>query len=113
MPALQAAAASSGCVQDSIFVVKYKRSENVFYCAADEAEPRHTTAALTLDYDTVAGADKFGNVYVLRLPTDTSAEVCAQAEPDWCIVYPAAHCVGSTGQDCSTYRSCKQCMRDH
>ena len=28
-----------------------------------------------LDYDTVVGADKFGNVFVLRLPAETSDDV--------------------------------------
>ena len=63
------------CLQDSFFLVKYKRGENVFYCCGDEAEPRHVTAGLVLDYDTIAGADKFGNAFVLRLPTDVSSQV--------------------------------------
>ena len=67
------------CLQESFFVMKYKKGENVFYCAADEAEPRHVTAGLVLDYDTVAGADKFGNAFVLRLQTETSLQVCLLA----------------------------------
>lgn len=62
-------------MQESFFLVKYKRGENVFYCCGDEAEPRHVTAGLVLDYDTIAGADKFGNAFVLRLPTDVSSQV--------------------------------------
>jgi splicing factor 3B subunit 3 len=42
---------------------------------ADDTVPRHTTAAANLDYDTQAGADRFGNVYVLRLPPELSAAV--------------------------------------
>ena len=56
-------------------MVKYKRSENVFYCAADEAQPRHVSAGLVLDYDSLAGADKYGSLFVLRLPTEISAQV--------------------------------------
>ena len=63
-------------LQESFFLLKYKRGENVFYCCGDEAEPRHVTAGLVLDYDTIAGADKFGNAFVLRLPTDVSSQVC-------------------------------------
>ena len=37
--------------------------------------PRHVTAALHLDYDTLAGADRFGNVWVSRLPPELSAQV--------------------------------------
>lgn len=42
---------------------------------ADDIVPRHVTAALHLDYDTVAGADRFGNVFVSRLPPEISAQV--------------------------------------
>lgn len=33
------------------------------------------TASATLDFDTVAGGDKYGNVFVLRLPKDISEEI--------------------------------------
>lgn len=36
---------------------------------------RFITSSCLLDYDTVAAADKFGNVCVLRLPSDVSAKV--------------------------------------
>jgi splicing factor 3B subunit 3 len=42
---------------------------------ADDGAPRYVTALLPLDYDTVAVADKFGNLSVLRLPPDVSAQV--------------------------------------
>ena len=42
---------------------------------ADDIVPRHVTTALHLDYDTVAGADRFGNVFVSRLPPEISALV--------------------------------------
>lgn len=46
---------------------------------------RFTTALCLLDYDTVASADKFGNVYVLRLPEGVSdnVEVAAGARQLW------------------------------
>lgn len=45
------------------------------YIFADDAAPRYVTSVLPLDYDTMAVADKFGNVGVLRLPPDVSAQV--------------------------------------
>jgi splicing factor 3B subunit 3 len=37
--------------------------------------PRWLTAAHHIDFDTMAGADKFGNIYFARLPQDTSDEI--------------------------------------
>ncbi|GAB4816845.1 hypothetical protein N2152v2_003891 [Parachlorella kessleri] len=64
-----------GDAQESLFYLKYKKSDNRFYVFADDIVPRHVTAALPLDYDTVAGADKFGNLFVSRLPADVSQQV--------------------------------------
>ncbi|KDD74272.1 cleavage and polyadenylation specificity factor protein [Helicosporidium sp. ATCC 50920] len=60
---------------DSFTFLKYKRADNAFYAFADDAVPRHLVAALALDYDTVAGADRFGSISVLRLPGELSAAV--------------------------------------
>ena len=54
---------------------KYKQADNVLYEYADDIAPRHLTATLPLDYDTVAAADKFGNLFVTRLPPDVSSQV--------------------------------------
>jgi len=64
-----------GDIQESIHFVKYKRSENMLYVFADDTVPRYITSTVPLDYDTVAGADKFGNVFVVRLPQNVSDEV--------------------------------------
>ena len=56
---------------------KYKAKENALYEYADDIAPRHLTVTLPLDYDTVAGADKFGNIFITRLPSDVSSQVCA------------------------------------
>ena len=40
--------------------MKYKKSENQMYIFADDTNPRWVTASEMLDYDTVAGGDKFG-----------------------------------------------------
>jgi len=49
--------------------------DNAFHVFADDAAPRWTTAAVPLDYDTVACADRFGNLAVLQLPAEASAAV--------------------------------------
>lgn len=33
------------------------------------------TKTCLLDYDSIAGADKFGNIFVLRVPADVSDDV--------------------------------------
>ena len=62
------------CEQESVHYFKYKQSENILYEYADDIAPRHLTATLPLDYDTVAAADKFGNIFVTRLPPDVSSQ---------------------------------------
>lgn len=56
---------------------RYKKSDNSFYVFADDTVPRSITAALNLDYDTMAGADRFGNLHISRLPPELSAQVPA------------------------------------
>lgn len=55
--------------------MRYKKSDNALYVYADDVVPRHVTTALPLDYDTVAGADKFGNFFITRLPASVSVQV--------------------------------------
>ena len=45
-------------------------------CASNDAEPRrYLSCAMNLDYDSMAGGDKFGNVFVTRMPADISLQV--------------------------------------
>ena len=53
---------------ESLFFVRYRSGENQLAIYADDIVPRYMSAACLLDYDTMAGADKFGNVFVSRLP---------------------------------------------
>ncbi|KAL3284335.1 hypothetical protein HHI36_018499 [Cryptolaemus montrouzieri] len=62
-------------VQESILMVRYKRVENQLIIFADDTHPRWITCTSILDYDTVAGADKFGNIAILRLPPNVSDDV--------------------------------------
>ena len=63
----------------SALLARYSAAEGAFHVAADDAVPRHVTAALALDYDSVALGDKFGNVCVLRL--DAAASAAVEADP--------------------------------
>ncbi|RZF39376.1 hypothetical protein LSTR_LSTR000897 [Laodelphax striatellus] len=62
-------------VQESIYFVRYKRQVNQLIIYADDTQPRWITTATVLDYNTVATADKFGNIAVIRLPQSVSDEV--------------------------------------
>lgn len=64
-----------GEIQESFHYVKYRRDENQLYTFADDSCSRWLTATLHIDFDTMAGADKFGNVYFVRLPHDVSEEI--------------------------------------
>ncbi|KAL5994456.1 hypothetical protein ACLOJK_024506 [Asimina triloba] len=64
-----------GDVQESFHYCKYRRDENQLYIFADDSVPRWLTASFHIDFDTMAGADKFGNVYFVRLPQDVSDEI--------------------------------------
>lgn len=62
-------------VQEAVHFVRYKAIENQLVIFADETFQRFMTACCVLDYNTVAAADKFGNVAIVRLPADVSDEV--------------------------------------
>lgn len=62
-------------VQESVFFVRYKRAENQIIIFADDTHPRWITATTLLDYDTIATADKFGNMSILRLPHSVTDDV--------------------------------------
>ena len=63
-----------GDLQESFHFMRYKKSDNALYVYADDVVPRHVTTALPLYYDTVAGADKFGNFFITRLPAPVSVQ---------------------------------------
>lgn len=62
-------------VQESVYMVRYKRNENQLIIFADDTQPRWITAMCVLDYNTVACADKFGNIAVIRIASWISDEV--------------------------------------
>ncbi|KAI9006019.1 CPSF A subunit region-domain-containing protein [Gaertneriomyces semiglobifer] len=64
-----------GDVQEGVMYASYRRFDNRIVVFADDTTPRWSTCTTMLDYDTVAGGDKFGNIWVARLPQDVSEEV--------------------------------------
>lgn len=61
-----------GDLAESFHFVKYRKAENQLNVYADDSNPRWLTASQMLDYDTMAGADKFGNVFIVRLPSEVN-----------------------------------------
>lgn len=60
---------------DSVHFVKFYRNEKQFDIVADCTEPRYVTSTTLLDFNTVAGFDKFGNIFVTRLGTEAQMEL--------------------------------------
>ncbi len=61
-------------VQESITYVVYKFQENKLIPFVDDTITRWTTCTTMVDYETVAGGDKFGNVWLLRSSAKASEE---------------------------------------
>ncbi|KAL3444645.1 CPSF A subunit region-domain-containing protein [Aspergillus insuetus] len=61
-------------VRESITYVVYKYQENVLIPFVDDSIPRWTTSTAMVDYETTAGGDKFGNLWLLRCPKKISEE---------------------------------------
>ncbi|CAD5206791.1 unnamed protein product [Bursaphelenchus okinawaensis] len=62
-------------INESVHFLRYKKHDNQLVVFADETLPRYVTSTCILDYDTVAIADKFGNVAIVRLPKEIIEEV--------------------------------------
>jgi splicing factor 3B subunit 3 len=62
-------------MQESLVYAVYKAPENRLLIFADDSQPRWITAATMVDYMTVAGGDKFGNVFVNRLDAKISDQI--------------------------------------
>ena len=65
----------AGDVEQGSHFATYNHIDNVIQVFADETVPRWLTSSCMPDYDTVAGADKFGNFFVSRLPASVSKEL--------------------------------------
>lgn len=63
-----------GDVQQGVTYVVYKPESNKLIPFADDTINRWTTCTTMVDYESVAGGDKFGNVWILRCPERASQE---------------------------------------
>lgn len=61
-------------VSESVTYVVFKPKHNRMIGFVDDTIQRWTTATTMLDYETVAGGDKFGNLWVVRCPEQASRE---------------------------------------
>ncbi|RKF60135.1 Pre-mRNA-splicing factor rse1 [Erysiphe neolycopersici] len=61
-------------VQESVTMVVYKFQENKLIPFVDDTIARFTTCTTMVDYETVAGGDKFGNLWLVRCPPKASEE---------------------------------------
>ncbi|KKK13683.1 hypothetical protein P175DRAFT_0503964 [Aspergillus ochraceoroseus IBT 24754] len=61
-------------VRESVTYVVYKYQENVLIPFVDDSVSRWATSTTMVDYETTAGGDKFGNLWLLRCPKKTSDE---------------------------------------
>eukprot|EP00658_Telonema_sp_P-2_P014597 TRINITY_DN15549_c0_g1_i4.p1 TRINITY_DN15549_c0_g1~~TRINITY_DN15549_c0_g1_i4.p1 ORF type:complete len:313 (-),score=85.59 TRINITY_DN15549_c0_g1_i4:296-1111(-) len=85
-----------GDIQESFMFVKYRKVENQLLVFADDTYPRWVTAACMLDYDTMVGADKFGNIFIARLPDKVNDDLVddptgMKARPDSGLLNGAPH----------------------
>ncbi|KAI1869836.1 uncharacterized protein JN550_005426 [Neoarthrinium moseri] len=63
-----------GDIQQGITLVVYKPNSNILVPFVDDSVARWTTCTTMVDYETIAGGDKFGNVWILRCPENVSAK---------------------------------------
>ncbi|KAL2196382.1 CPSF A subunit region-domain-containing protein [Corynascus similis CBS 632.67] len=63
-----------GDVQHGATMVTYRIESNQLIPFVDDTIPRWTTCLAMVDYDSVAGGDKFGNFWIVRSPEKASLE---------------------------------------
>ncbi|SCV02086.1 LANO_0F15104g1_1 [Lachancea nothofagi CBS 11611] len=59
-----------GDIHESVTLFLFDKRLNQFISLADDVVKRHVTALEFLDRSTVIGGDRFGNIWVLRVPQD-------------------------------------------
>ena len=57
-----------GDMEESFHCLEYSFDTNMFGTLAFDKIPRFITCACPLDYNTIAGGDKFGSIFVLQVP---------------------------------------------
>lgn len=63
-----------GDVQQGVTFVSYKPATNKLIPFVDDTIARWTTCTTMVDYESVAGGDKFGNMFIVRCPEKASEE---------------------------------------
>jgi splicing factor 3B subunit 3 len=63
-----------GDVQQGITYVVYKPATNKLIPFVDDAIPRWMTCSTMVDYESSAGGDRFGNIFIVRSPQKASEE---------------------------------------
>lgn len=63
-----------GDVQQGVSIVAYKSESNELVPFVDDIIARWTTCTAMVDYDSMIGGDKFGNLWIVRCPEKTSLE---------------------------------------
>ena len=61
-------------VQESVVYVVYKHQDSLLIPFVDDVVSRWVTCTTMVDYESVAGGDKFGNLWLLRCPAKASEE---------------------------------------
>jgi splicing factor 3B subunit 3 len=61
-------------VQESVTYVVYKFQDNELIPFVDDSVARWTTSTAMVDYETTAGGDKFGNLWLVRCPEKSSEQ---------------------------------------
>ena len=64
----------AGDVSESVTYLVYKPDHNRLIPFVDDTIQRWTSGMNVIDYETVAGGDKFGNLWILRCPEQASKE---------------------------------------
>lgn len=60
---------------ESFFLVKFNKQDKALEIFADTDAPRYITASCLVDFDTIVGGDKFGNIFVARLPVGVTEDL--------------------------------------
>jgi len=64
-----------GDMCESFFMVRYNKADKTLEIFADTDTPRYLTASTVIDFDTVCAGDKFGNIFIARLPPGVTEDI--------------------------------------
>jgi len=64
-----------GDICEAFSFVQHRKRDKSLTIFADTTSPRFLTAQCLIDFDTVCGGDKFGNMWISRLPADVSSRI--------------------------------------